>query len=166
MLKRGVDGRGGGGGSLLYLLHLPWQVGEVSCRRLCTQDTTPPPSSICLFLYLPLSRSKLDGGVDEKIRTRCVEQEFDNCSHYLPPVLFTPVASLPPASMTLLATLSMTLEKLVEKIAAGVVDTGGVRRRLGQNRVTWKTPSSRAFVPLQEPVVVLASYVPHTQIQV
>jgi hypothetical protein len=68
--------------------------------------------------------------------------------------------------MTLLATLSMTLEKLVEKIAAGVVDTGGVRRRPRQNRVTWKTPSSRAFVPLQEPVVVLASYVPHTQIQV
>jgi hypothetical protein len=26
--------------------------------------------------------------------------------------------------------------------------------------VTWKTPSSRAFVPLQEPVGVLASYVP------
>jgi hypothetical protein len=32
-----------------------------------------------------------------------------------------------------------------------------VRRRPGQNRVTWKTPSSRAFVPLQEPVVVLAT---------
>jgi hypothetical protein len=26
----------------------------------------------------------------------------------------------------------------------------------GQNRVTWKTPSSAAFVPLQEPVAVLA----------
>ncbi len=26
----------------------------------------------------------------------------------------------------------------------------------GQNRVTWKTPSSPAFVPLQEPVTVLA----------
>ncbi len=35
-----------------------------------------------------------------------------------------------------------------------------------KNRVTWKTPSSRAFVPLQEPVVVLASYVPHAQMQV
>jgi hypothetical protein len=58
----------GGGGSLLYLLHLPWQVGEVSCRRLCTQDTTPPASSNCLFLflYLPLSRSKLDGGSMKK----------------------------------------------------------------------------------------------------
>jgi len=28
-----------------------------------------------------------------------------------------------------------------------------------KNRVTWKTPSSEAFVPLQEPVGVLASYV-------
>jgi hypothetical protein len=41
-----------------------------------------------------------------------------------------------------------------------------VRRRPGQNRVTWKPPSSRAFVPLQEPVGVLASYVPHAQMQV
>jgi hypothetical protein len=32
-------------------------------------------------------------------------------------VLFTPVANLPP--------LSTTLAKLVEKLAAGVVDTGG-----------------------------------------
>ncbi len=32
-----------------------------------------------------------------------------------------------------------------------------VRRGPGQNRVTWKTPSRRAFVPLQEPVAVLAS---------
>jgi hypothetical protein len=28
-----------------------------------------------------------------------------------------------------------------------------------QNRVTWKTPSSEAFVPLQESIGVLASYV-------
>ncbi len=42
----------------------------------------------------------------------------------------------------------------------------GVWRRPGQNRVTWKTPSSRAFVPLQEPVAVLASYVPHAQMPV
>jgi hypothetical protein len=41
-----------------------------------------------------------------------------------------------------------------------------VRRRPRQNRVTWKTPSSRAFVPLQEPVAVLASYIPHTQMPV
>jgi hypothetical protein len=41
-----------------------------------------------------------------------------------------------------------------------------VRRKPGQKRVTWKTPSSRAFVPLQEPVAVLASYVPHTQMPV
>ncbi len=43
---------------------------------------------------------------------------------------------------------------------------GVVRRRPGQNRVTWKTPSSRAFVSLQEPVAVLVSYVPHTQMPV
>jgi hypothetical protein len=41
-----------------------------------------------------------------------------------------------------------------------------VRHRPEQNRVTWKTPSSEAFVPLQEPVGVLASYVPHAQMQV
>ncbi len=41
-----------------------------------------------------------------------------------------------------------------------------VRHRPEQNRVTWKTPSSRAFVPLQEPVGVLASYVSHAQMQV
>jgi hypothetical protein len=41
-----------------------------------------------------------------------------------------------------------------------------VRRRPGLNRVTWKTPSSRAFIPLQEPVAVLASYMPHTQMPV
>ncbi len=41
-----------------------------------------------------------------------------------------------------------------------------VQPRPGQNRVTWKTPSSRAFVPLQEPVAILASYVPHTQMPV
>ncbi len=40
------------------------------------------------------------------------------------------------------------------------------QRRPGQNRVTWKTPSSRAFVPLQEQVGVLASSVPHAQMQV
>jgi hypothetical protein len=38
-----------------------------------------------------------------------------------------------------------------------------VRRGPRQNRVTWKTPSRVAFVPLQEPVAVLASYVPHMQ---
>ncbi len=36
-----------------------------------------------------------------------------------------------------------------------------VRHRPEQNRVTWETPTSEAFVPLQEPVAVLASYVPH-----
>ncbi len=41
-----------------------------------------------------------------------------------------------------------------------------VRRRPRQNRVTWKTPSSKAFVPLQEPVAILASYVSHTQMPV
>jgi hypothetical protein len=41
-----------------------------------------------------------------------------------------------------------------------------VQHRPKQNRVTWKTPSSEAFVPLQELVGVLASYVPHAQMQV
>jgi hypothetical protein len=31
-----------------------------------------------------------------------------------------------------------------------------VRLEPGQNRVTWKTPNRAAFVPLQEPVAVLA----------
>ncbi len=42
----------------------------------------------------------------------------------------------------------------------------GVRHRHKQNRVTWKTLSSEAFVPLQEPVDAFASYVPHAQMQV
>ena len=42
----------------------------------------------------------------------------------------------------------------------------GVRHRPEQKRVTWETPSSEAFVPLQEPVGVLASYVPHAQMQI
>jgi hypothetical protein len=41
-----------------------------------------------------------------------------------------------------------------------------VLHRPEQNRVTWETPSSEAFVLLQEPVGVLASYIPHTQMQV
>ncbi len=41
-----------------------------------------------------------------------------------------------------------------------------VRHRPEQKRVTWKTHSSEAFIPLQEPVGVLASYVPHTQMRV
>ncbi len=55
---------------MLYLLHLPWQVDEVNCCRLGTQDTTPPPSSNCLFLFLhlPLSRSKLDVGRRKNVR--------------------------------------------------------------------------------------------------
>ncbi len=63
--SKGVWVAGGGGLLMLYLLHLPWQVVEVNCRMLCTQDTTPPPSPNCLFLFLhlPLSHSKLDGGV-------------------------------------------------------------------------------------------------------
>ena len=39
----------------------------------------------------------------------------------------------------------------------------GCSAQTGQNRVTWKTPSRAAFIPLQEPVAVLASCVPHTQ---
>jgi hypothetical protein len=42
--------------------------------------------------------------------------------------LLTPVANLPPVSLTPMANLppvSTTLEKLEEKFAAGVVDTGG-----------------------------------------
>jgi hypothetical protein len=33
---------------------------------------------------------------------------------------------------------------------------GNCSARTGQNRVTWKIPSRAAFVPLQEPVAVLA----------
>jgi hypothetical protein len=40
----------------------------------------------------------------------------------LPLVPFTPVANLPPV---LLTPVSTTLAKMVEKFAAGVVDTGG-----------------------------------------
>jgi hypothetical protein len=40
---------------------------------------------------------------------------------------------------------------------AGLVSMVGLfSARTGQNRVTWKTPSRAAFVPLQEPVAVLA----------
>jgi hypothetical protein len=42
-------------------------------------------------------------------------QQSANFSHFLPPVLFTLVANLPP--------VSTTLAKLVAKFAAGVVDT-------------------------------------------
>jgi hypothetical protein len=45
-------------------------------------------------------------------------QQFDNCSHCLPPVSTTPVANLPQ--------VSTTLAKMVEKFAACVVDTGAV----------------------------------------
>ncbi len=41
-----------------------------------------------------------------------------------------------------------------------------VWHRPEQNRVTWETSSSETFVPLQESEAVLASYVPHTQMQV
>jgi hypothetical protein len=41
-----------------------------------------------------------------------------------------------------------------------------VRRGPVQSKVTWKTPSRVAFIPLQKPVAVLASYVPHTQMPV
>jgi hypothetical protein len=50
--------------------------------------------------------------------------------------------------------------------AKNVYQCKTVQRRPGQDRITWETPNSRAFVPLQEPVVVLASYVPHTQMPV
>jgi hypothetical protein len=55
-------------------------------------------------------------------------QQFDNCSHCLPPVLLTPMANLLPVSLTPMANLlpvSTRLAKLGEKFAAGVVDTGG-----------------------------------------
>ncbi len=67
LLKCGVRA-GGRGDSLLYLLPPAWQVGEVNRRRLCAQDNVPPLTVLpplsykCLFLHLPLSRSKLDGG--------------------------------------------------------------------------------------------------------
>ena len=46
----------------------------------------------------------------------------------LPPVSLTPAANLPPVSLSQVENLppvSTTLVKLVEKFAAGVVDTGG-----------------------------------------
>ncbi len=61
LLKWGV-GSGGRRGSLLYLLPPAWQIGEVNRCRLCAQDSVPPLSYNCLFLHLPLSRSKLDRG--------------------------------------------------------------------------------------------------------
>ncbi len=50
--------------------------------------------------------------------------------------------------------LSIVLRFLKLEVSASVfaLQNGTVRRRPGQNRVTWKTPSSRALVPLQEPV--------------
>ncbi len=48
----------------------------------------------------------------------------------------------------------------------GAISKGAVQHRPEQNRVTWETPSSEAFIPLQEPVGILASYVPHVQMQV
>jgi hypothetical protein len=61
-------------------------------------------------------------------------QQFDNCSHRLPPVSFTPVENFPPVSLIPVAIchwchlppISTTLAKMVEKSAAGVVDTGGI----------------------------------------
>ncbi len=46
------------------------------------------------------------------------------------------------------------------------INMGIVRHRPEQNRVTWETTSSEAFVPLQELVGVLASYGPHAKMQV
>ncbi len=65
--------------------------------------------------------------------TFCLQVQFKMsaaryCTHYLPPVSLTPVANLPPVSLTPVENLppvSTTLAKLVEKFAAGVVDTGG-----------------------------------------
>jgi hypothetical protein len=54
-------------------------------------------------------------------------QHFDNCSHCLPPALLKPVANLSPVSLTTVVKLppvSTTLAKLVEKFAAGVIDSG------------------------------------------
>ncbi len=64
--------------------------------------------------------------------------------------------------VTKLGDLTVTFQKSESEPYKIVI----IQRRPGQNRVIWKTSSSRAFVPLQEPVAVLASYVPHTQMNV
>jgi hypothetical protein len=79
------------------------------------------------FFWTPLGSR-----VDIKIHFFCKFilscQQFDNCSHCLSPVLFTPVAKMLPVSLTPVANLppiATTLGKLVEKFAACVIDTGG-----------------------------------------
>jgi hypothetical protein len=47
----------------------------------------------------------------------------------------------------------------------GIDKSKCVRRGPGQNRVTWKTPSRAAFIPLQERVAVLTILrSPHTNV--
>jgi hypothetical protein len=79
------------------------------------------------FFWTPLkSRVSIWINFFFKFILRC--QQFNNCSHRLPPASLTLVANLPPVSLTLVANLppvSTTLAKMVEKFAAGVVDTGG-----------------------------------------
>jgi hypothetical protein len=55
-------------------------------------------------------------------------QQFDTCSHCLPPVLFTPVANLPPVSTTLAKLVEKFDDSVIHiggKFAASVVDIGG-----------------------------------------
>jgi hypothetical protein len=80
----------------------------------------------CDFFWTPLdSKVSIQKKNFFKFILSC--QQFDNCFHCLPPLLFTPVANLPTVSLTPaenLPLVSTTLAKLMEKFATGVVDTG------------------------------------------
>jgi hypothetical protein len=71
--------------------------------------------------------SRRQGHSTLQVQKFCLRFAVDWSSKYLPPVSFTPGANLPPVSLTPVANLpsvSTTLVKMVEKFAAGVVDTG------------------------------------------
>jgi hypothetical protein len=68
------------------------------------------------FVWTPLG-SRVNTYINFCLQVQIKMNAALYCTHYLPPVLLTPVVNLPP--------VSTTLAKLVEKFAAGVADTGG-----------------------------------------
>jgi hypothetical protein len=74
------------------------------------------------FFWTPLgSRVSIKLNFFFKFILSC--QQFDNCSHCLPPASLTPVAKLPLVSLTPVANLppvSTTLAKMVEKFGTGI----------------------------------------------